>query len=84
MHKAIGNGQDPQNQSLIGRGLRFENLFRETKRGQLEKSSETKLVFGKIFSQLPTKDVYLIAQAANNDCSILKIKLSPQFLFFLI
>lgn len=33
MHKAIGNGQDPQNQSLIGGGLRFENLFWETKGG---------------------------------------------------
>lgn len=33
MHKAIGNGQDPQNQSLIGGGLRFENLFWEQKGG---------------------------------------------------
>lgn len=50
MHKAIGNGQDPQNQSLIGEGLRFENLFWETKRGQLVKnSSETKSNFWKIF-----------------------------------
>ncbi len=85
MHKAIGNGQDPQNQSLIGGGLRFENLFWETKRGQLVKnSSETKSNFWKNFFQQPTKDVCLIAQAAKNDCSILKIKLSPQFLFFLI
>lgn len=85
MHKAIGNGQDPQNQSLIGGGQRFENLFWETKRGQLVKnSSETKLVFGKFFYRQPTKDDFLIAQAAKNDCSILKIKLSPQFLFFVI
>lgn len=50
MHKAIGNGQDPQNLSLIGGGLRFENLFWETKRGQLVKnSSETKSNFWKNF-----------------------------------
>ena len=49
MHKAIGNGQDPQNQSLIGGRQKFENLFWETKGGNWKKSSETKLVFGKTF-----------------------------------
>lgn len=66
-------------------GLRFENLFWETKRGQLVKIVQKQnQIFGKTFFQLPTKDDFLIAQAAKNDCSILKTKLSQQFLFFLI
>ena len=75
MHKAIGNGQDPQNQSLIGGGLRFENLFWEQKGSNwLKIVQKQNQIFGRIFYQQPIKDVCLIAQAAKNDCSILKIK----------
>ncbi|MCX8745048.1 hypothetical protein J3U68_06430 [Snodgrassella sp. B3882] len=50
MHKAIGNGQDPQNQSLIGGGLRFENLFWEQKGSNwLKIVQKQNQIFGRIF-----------------------------------
>lgn len=50
MHKAIGNGQDPQNQSLIGGGQWFENLFWEQKGSNwLKIVQKQNQIFGRIF-----------------------------------
>ncbi len=50
MHKAIGNGQDPQNQSLIGGGQRFETYFGKQKGGSwLKIVQKQNQIFGRIF-----------------------------------